>query len=189
VENLSMEPRWIDQPTAPSSLPHLALLRVPPGNGLYGVLTSPKPIGVQTHYMGRRTLPCVSEACPGCLARLATRDEWYTGLWTGSPSKHVIAALTPAVAWELTDKLQPRLNFRGIKVHLTRAGKAANSRLLLTLPDPENLFTSIPDEPDLRAHLLHIWGFDQGELTRDGADYADRVRKAFKSNGSNADAH
>jgi len=182
-----MDPRWLDEPTPPSSLPHLPLTRVKPGAGFTGLITTSRLLGVPTHYVGRRTLPCVKEGCPGCEGKLATRDEWYAGLYTAIPSKHLLVALTPAVAWQIKDFFKGSPTLRGCYVILTRAGKAANSRLLVQCKDFESGQAKLPPEPDLAAHLLHIWGLDQAHMAQDDPAYVNRVKEHYKGNGRTAD--
>lgn len=184
-----MNPRWLEEPSAPSGLPHLPLVRVKPGAGTSGMITSTKLLGVPTHYMSRRTLPCVEKDCPGCEAKLPTRPEWYLALWTTVPSRHIIAALTPAVAWQIKDYFRDCPTLRGCLVRLTRAGKAANSRLLVDCQLVETAQQKLPPEPDLVAHLLHIWGLDQAQLGQDNSAYVNRVREHYRGNGALADAH
>lgn len=182
------EPRWLDEPTQPTNLPHLPLVRVKPGAGLFGALTSSKLIGVPTHYMSRRTLPCVTDGCPGCEAKLACRPEWYAGFKIRNPGNHVIVALTPACAWQIKDRFHNLTTLRGVGLTLTRAGKAGNSRLLVECHELELAQLKLPDEPDLIKHLLHIWGLDQGQLGQDNAGYVNRVKDHFRGNGQATDA-
>lgn len=183
-----MLPNWLDTPTPPSDLPHLPLLRVPPGPGIIGLITAPSLLGTQTHFMNRRTLPCLAPDCPGCEAKLARREEWYSSLWTQSPSKHVIAALTPAVAWQITEATAKLPTIRGLRVHLYRSSKRPNSRLLASIAEVEFHETKLPDPPDLQRHLLHIWGLDQSHLAQDDQAYVNRVKDHFRGNGTHADA-
>jgi hypothetical protein len=138
--------------------------------------------------MSRRTLPCVDQDCPGCEAKLATRPEWYGSLWTFTPSRHVLVALTPAVAWEIRDFFKACDTLRGTAVVLTRAGKAANSRLLVTCNLVETAQQKLPPAPDLVAHLLHIWGLDQSQIAQDDQAYVNRVKEHYRGNGAQTNA-
>jgi len=165
------------------------MIRVKPGPPLTGVITSSKLVGVPTHYMSRRTLPCIDADCPGCAGKLPRRDEWYVSMWTASPSKHTIVALTPAVAWQIKNDFHAPATYRALGITLHRAGRAANTRLLVECRELETAQLRLPAEPDLIAHLLHIWGLDQGHLAQDDPAYVNRVKEHYRGNGRSADAN
>ena len=158
-----MQPAWQDDPPTTNLLPHLPLIRIKPGQPTKGIITSTQICGVPTHYYGRRTLPCLADECPGCKAQLAKRWEGYISVWTFAPSHHVIWALTTAAACGLKDTAPNFTDLRGLCLTIARAGKHNNSQLRARCDPYEALQMRLPTAPDLRAHLLHIWGMDATE--------------------------
>ena len=90
--------RTRSQPPEDGNLPHLPLVRVPTRTAWKLAITCTQMLQVDTHYMNRRTLPCVTHDCPGCAAELPRRYEAYISALTTQPSRHVIVALTPKAA-------------------------------------------------------------------------------------------
>jgi len=182
-----MEPRWDAPPPQPTQLPYLPLERIKPGGAFRAIITTPTALGVWTHFMGGRTLPCMDSDCPGCLAQMPRRWEGYLGCLTPSPSRHIIVALTPAAALGISDTAVDRFALRGNLIIFERAGKRLNSRLRARVEPIEFYQKMLPPEPDLKAHLMHIWGLEQSHQGQDNQTYVNRVQQFYKGNGKPAD--
>lgn len=183
-----MEPRWDVPPPTPTNLPYLPLVRVPPGKPLSGLLTSQSVLGVWTHFLGGRTLPCMSSDCKGCEAQMPKRWEGYISLITPSPSKHILVALTPGAALGISDTAPDPLQLRGNLVIFERGGKRLNSRLRARVERVDFYQKMLPPEPNLKEHLVHIWGLDQSQLGQDNPQYVNRVAEHYRRNGQTTDA-
>jgi hypothetical protein len=183
-----MIPRWQDDPPPERMLPHMPLVRVKPGVMLSGAVTTTQIHGVPTHYYGRRTLPCLADDCPGCAKQMPSRWEGYIGLWSSRPSKHLIVALTPGAATGIIDTAKDPKNLRAVYVEICRTGRAANSRLVASCKELEIPSSHLPPIPDLRAHLLHIWGLDLDPTKIDPAHWAETVRDSYNRNGQPGNA-
>lgn len=162
---------WANSPPDDSGLPHLALKRVPARGAIKGVITTTEILGVWTHFLGRRTLPCTTVDCPGCKAKLTKRYEAYVSLWTNSPSAHIIVALTPRAARELTDSAENPKDMRGLMIIIQRLGQRANGMLTARVESADGYTKALPPIPELRAHMLKIWGLDQSQISQDHPMY------------------
>lgn len=170
---------WRDAPPTPKKLPHLPLIRLGAGASLKCAITVPTAIGIDTHFFHRRTLPCTGENCPGCADGRPKRWEGYVAVWTAAPSRHVIIALTPGVAADLQAIAGDNANLRGRLVLFARLGKRTNGRVTITAEDNIVPTEKLPPEPDLRAHMVHIWGLDQSHVGQDAPDYAAEARRLY----------
>lgn len=184
-----MEPRWSDRPPTPNALPYLPLERIKPGVTFRGLITSHTVLGVMTHFLGGRTLACIEGECPGCLASQPARWEGYLSVLTPSPSRHIIIAITPGAAMGIADSATDPAALRGSLVILERGGKRPNSRLRARVEQAEAYGRGLPPAPDLKAHLIHIWGLDQSHTAQDHPDYVNRVKEFYKGNGQKTDAN
>jgi hypothetical protein len=182
-----MEPRWTQLPPAPSNLPHLPLERAPAGAHFQRLITSDTILGVWTHFMGGRTLACITEECPGCQSNLPRRWEGYLACVTPKPHRHIILALTPGAAIGIHDSAPSPDRLRGLLLVCERFGKRANARLRARVEPVELGQHPLPPAPDLKAHLLHIWGLDQAHACTDNPGYSGRIKELFKRNGNSAD--
>lgn len=170
---------WADRPPPVKSLPHLPMKRLGPGEKLTGALTIHAMIGIYTHFWQRRTLPCGGEQCPACADNRPRRWEGYISLWTPTPSKHVIIALTPGAAADLSNELGPIGNDRGRIIVVERLGKRPNGRVVARAAEESRPESGLPPMPDLRAHLIHIWGLDAANVGQDQPDYRKAIIKAY----------
>lgn len=172
-------PRWEVAPPDRSRLQHLPLLRLGPQAALRAAITSPDVLGVLTHFMGGRTLACIQGDCPGCESKLPQRWEGYLGVVTTKPSRHIILGITPGAALGIGDSAPDPHNLRGLLLVAERIGKRANARLRARVEEVELGQLRLPDPPDLKAHLLHIWGLDQAHAGNDHPDYRAEVLRTY----------
>jgi len=177
--NEQIQPRWEVSPPDRDRLQHLPLRRIGAQTSLKAAITSPAILGVLTHFMGGRTLACIQGDCPGCTAKLPQRWEGYLGVWTTKPCKHIILAVTPGAALGIGDTAPDPVNLRGLYLTVERLGRRANSRLQARVEEVELGQIKLPEIPDLKAHLLHIWGLDQAHLGTDNPDYAAEVLRTY----------
>lgn len=181
-------PRWDAPPPESSRLQHLPLQRLGPKANLRAAITSPDVLGVWTHFMSGRTLACLQGDCPGCEANLPQRWEGYLGVLIAETRRHIILALTPGAAIGIADTAPDPHNLRGLVLIAERMGKRANARLRARVEELDLSQVKLPPIPDLKAHLMHIWGLDQAHFNQDNPDYVNRLKQHFKSNGHTVDA-
>ncbi len=140
---------------------------------------------IDTHFMGRRTLPCIENDCPGCQAKKPRRYEAYVSGVRGSDSKHLIYALTGGAVHAIIPFMANVTQLRGHIITLTRSGTRPNGMLRAevdeTMLDP----TRLPQAPNLLEHMYAIWGLDQSHLGQDEAQWANQVRQQMAETPSN----
>lgn len=182
----------IRQPSAPPAAakrPHLPLMRLPKSACWRVAITAWELLQVETHFFGRRTLPCVTEDCPGCAAQKPRRYEAYLSVWTASPSKHIIVALTPRAAAEILSTITPPNQLRGHMITLRRTGTRANGPVTAEIDGEMIDANRLPPAPDLLAQMLDIWGLDQSHTAMDHGAYAAAVAAAKLTNEESPDVH
>lgn len=167
--------RTRSQPPNDDNLPHLPLLRVPTRTAMKLAITCAEMLQVDTHFMNRRTLPCVNENCPGCEAKLQRRYEAYISAMTTQPTRHVIVALTPRAAKQLWDSAPDPRDLRGTIILLQRVGSRANGPLNCRIEPAETLSGKLPPMPELIAHMMRIWGIKQSHMGQDLPAYGSLV--------------
>lgn len=147
-------------PAHGNTLPHIPLERLKPAGKIEGAITCHTVLGVNLHFVGNRTLPCTKPNCPGCDQERRKIWEGYLSIWTRSPSRHIITALTPGAALMLSDEAQDRDALRGWYIRITRSGTRPNGRVLVHLEPATIAAGVLPPAPDIPAHLLKIWNLD-----------------------------
>lgn len=180
---------WLDGPPPEKNLPHLPLVRVPGKTPLAGAITCSKIVQVYTHFLNRRTQPCMTEDCPGCAGNLAKRYEAYCSIWTTTPGRHIIVALTPEASIQIKHQCQNWEAMRGVYLKLERPSKRPNGRVTAEIDHNIATLHLIPPAPDLEAHLLKIWGLDQSHLGQDQPQYVRLVTEKFTPRLETTDAH
>lgn len=164
--------RTRSHPPEDENLPHLPLIRVPTRTSWKLAITCTQMLQVDTHYMNRRTLPCVTTDCPGCAAELPRRYEAYISALTTQPSRHVIIALTPKAASQLWASAPNRTDLRGSIITLQRLGTRANGPLSCRFEHSDAIDHKLPPIPELVAHMLRIWGLSASQFGTDHPYYA-----------------
>lgn len=183
-----MNPRWDAPPPNDSRLQHLPLQRLGKKGYLRAAITSPEILGVWTHFMSGRTLPCLDAQCPGCESQLPRRWEGYLGVLTAETRRHLILALTPGAAIGIADTAPNPVNLRGLVLIAERLGSRPNARLKARVEEVDLSQIKLPPIPDLKAHLLHIWGLDQAHAGMDHEGYANAVLKQYSPRDQTTDA-
>lgn len=163
--------RTRSQPPSDDHLPHLPLKRLPTRAVWKLAITCTEMLQLDTHYMNRRTLPCIVDECPGCAAELPRRYEAYVSCLTTQPSTHIIVALTPKAAKQLWDSAPNPNDLRGLIITLQRLGNRANGPLSCVVDHSEAIAHKLPPIPELRAHMLKIWGLSHSHFGSDHPYY------------------
>lgn len=130
-----------------------------PGATFELAIVSDQLVTVVTHYMHRRTFPCVGEAnsCEGCAAHRQARVKGYFGCWEKQFNRLVMAELTTEAMSRSNVPLAPRASgFRGRVIKLWRIGKGENGAVRCAFHDVKEPL-ELPDEFDVRAALTRIW--------------------------------
>lgn len=170
-----MDIRWHDRPPEGHDLPGMDLRRTPGNGSIAGIITSQKPVVVPTHFFGGQTVPCVSRDCPACAAQRGKTWHVYLGLFTPSPSQHIIFECTAQAAHELYTKLDAGQQIRGAKLAASRKAKRNNAKVIIALDFSTIGKWQLPAEPDLKAQLTRIWRIVETRAGNEHPDYARQV--------------
>lgn len=130
-----------------------------PGKGLYLWSLNDCAVTVPTHYVWRRTVPCVgaANACEGCAIKRQLRVKAYLGCYEPEFSRVVMLELTQeALAYSNVELIKPKESLRAKYVHCWRLGAAVNGAVRVELADTRQA-PSLPEAFDVRPALLRIW--------------------------------
>lgn len=181
--------RTYDSPPPESDRPHLPIVRVPASGNIRLAITCFELLQVPTHFMGRRTLPCLDHHCPGCADQRPARYEAYVSGIRSGDKRHCIYALTPGAARLLLSGVPNPTQLRGHIIEIKRAGRRPNGTLRVDHDEHMVSADKLPPAPNLMEHMLHIWGLDSSHLANDHPEYAARVKKAYGAFPPSDDAH
>lgn len=180
--------RQPDRPPIRATRPHLPLMRAPKGALWKIAITCWEILQVETHFMGRRTLPCVDEDCPGCRDQKPRRYEAYLSGVLAGVQKHILVALTPRAANDLLTGVIPPNQLRGHIIILRRTGTRPNGPLSIEVTEEMLDANRLPPAPDLLAQMLDIWGLNQSHQAMDDGAYAQAVKRLAESQEESTDA-
>lgn len=124
------------------------------------VCISTSVVGVWTHYIDGRTVPCTlpSGSCRCRPEKLAKRWRGYLATWQPREDKRYLVELT-ADAYRHTnvDLADMTLELRGLLINLSRAGRSKRSPVRVNFTTATYALPDLPPEPDVRAALERIW--------------------------------
>lgn len=152
-------PNWIDDPQDDAAAFAYRIIRTPPDKTLTAIVTALEVAGCNTHFGNNRTVPCEGlNACKWC-------DEGYSWRWHGYlsamhvvTSEHFIFEFTAPASKTFKTYLSRCDNLRGCKFTAYRPSKRVNGRVVIACAPIDQTRTRIPEPPDVRAILCHIWG-------------------------------
>lgn len=167
-----MEIAWDNTPDLKREQPYRRVLTVKLGE-YWRVRFLGELVGVWTHYVDRRTRPCVGSGCEQCA--LGRRPRWYgyvpalgqqwivTGKYSDGtpfggyhrPIEEVILELSET-AYKPLDGRQ----LRGIEVDLKRPGKDKRQPMRLQINEPPSI-AHLPEPFDPRPVLYRLWGISE----------------------------
>jgi len=136
-----------------------------------GVITCAEFYEPYTHYVGGRTLPCLTPICQACLMERPSRYEGFVSVVWIANRKHEIVRITKPAMIQLKLALSGSGSPRGRILQLERKGDKKTGRLACGV-EPEQIEVSrLPQAPNLEAHLARIWRVDGMEVTSDERAY------------------
>ena len=169
---------WQNTPPPKAEGYGMRLLRTPAQGALRGMITCETLQGTPTHYFGGRTVPCLQKDCKACANDIGWLWHGYLSMILPTTHEHVLLELTAQACEVVNNYHEQHSVLRGTLVTATRAGKLANGRVLLQL-NPGNLSDiQLPDAPDIRKHMMHIWGIQDGGKT--AATYSPDRKNGFR---------
>lgn len=142
-----------------------------------GYVTCEKPYEVYTHWIGRRTLPCMGKECGACLAQMTSTYEGYVSLVWAHNRNHGLVRLTKPAMLMLKNQVQLQPSWRGTIVNFERKGKAKNGRVVVRVDALQLEVHKLPQIPDLRRQMARIWSVDGIEVARDERAYIHSINE------------
>lgn len=151
-------PIWTNSPPADDpGYPH-RIVRTPPDKPLTAIITCSELVGVCTHYAHSRTVPCEGPPdCPWCADGHSWRWHGYASCVLCPSLQHVLLELTAAAVDPLRTYHQIYGDLRGCKIVAQRPSKRPNGRVLISCQRTDPLKTPLPDPPDIKRVLCHVW--------------------------------
>jgi hypothetical protein len=153
---------WSYDPDLPE-LPYLPLETLPAKGVWRVVATCEELYCVHTHFIGRRTLPCLGEGCGACAAQKPRRKEAFASVVRVRDRKHIILRLTENAAIVLLRSVIGGCPVRGLAFVATRTGSRPNGYVSVEVVPVELETHRLPVAPDLPLHLSRVWRIDGWE--------------------------
>jgi hypothetical protein len=170
-------PTWSTIPP-PDEAPYaFRIVRTPAKGTLSAVATATEVTGSNTHFAHNRTLPCEGpDQCKLCAEGYSWRWHGYLSAVLTATLEHVLFEFTAAASDTFQNYYLLHVNMRGCWFAAHRPSGRPNGRVVITCKyaDPQRM--RLPDPPDVRAILCHIWNVkadhavDIGRTRQFGAD-------------------
>lgn len=150
--------QWTEAPP-PKEPGWFPVLSPEPGKPVQGIILNSHVQGVITHFVDRRTRPCMGdrEVCQGCFAAIAKRWKGYIAIFLPGAGRIALAEITVEAYRSSPELSSKHVNLRGYLLKLERQGKARNSRIIASA-HPYVKDEKLPPPPDIRQALLRLWG-------------------------------
>ena len=135
-------------------------IKVHPGKGLTAIVLSQRVLGVFTHWVGQRSLPCNSRDGEHCLVDHKTSGRYR---WQGWVAVLPISGQVPGFVsiTENVAKKNPYLRtaktLRGATIHLWRSGENKESQMLCKLSAESEPRSDLPIPPSTVEFLCRLW--------------------------------
>jgi len=141
-------------------LPYVQIVTLRPSQKGKIYLTCDQPYECYTHYVGGRTLPCMTDGCAACEDRRPKKYEGFiAGVWAGS-KRHEIVRLTIAGMMQLKQSIPQGESWRGTAVEIERKGIRNNGRVVVHVLQTIVEGSKLPAALPLEDHLLRVWRID-----------------------------
>lgn len=148
-------------PPAPV-LPYIKQLVPKAGRVTKVVFVHPSVIGYLTHYIDRRTGPCLNSAtfCEPCRSGVRQRWEGYAGVRCLGDGKIYILKVTGGAYRNCVELVSMAGQLRGLEFACTRMGNANNSPLRMRAVK-HHIDTTLPAPFPLEKALARYWGYPE----------------------------
>lgn len=153
------------------SLPHLPLFTLPAKCNGRAIITCDEFYEVDTHFIGRRTLPCMDQNCKACEAKRPIKYEGYVSVVWMQNKRHQILRLTKPAMLQLKSQIPSQNSPRGVALQLQRRGDRPNGQVLVFVEPAQIDVLRLPEPPQLELHLAKIWRIDGIDVASDDAAY------------------
>lgn len=152
-------PNWTNRPPTDTTSAALRIVRVPPKAPITLTILSHEIVGTPTHFANNRTTPCDGPGeCDLCARGIGWRWHGYLAVRLDATGETAILELTAQAAARFADHFDAQGTLRAARAKLARANGRPNGRILVAINPPKPDAPPLPDEPDIRRNLCHIWG-------------------------------
>jgi hypothetical protein len=156
--HLAPKIRWLTGPPAAEPKEY-RILSPKPGQSWEWLVLSDAVLGVETHYIGDRTQPCIGDVC---ICRkpdypVAVRQKYYVAVWAGRDLPQAIGEITADAYKRCPELYQPGVSLRGLRIKVYRSGPKPNSRVRVHVVDRYKEPEKLPLPFDLVCALERIW--------------------------------
>lgn len=148
---------WPSEPNRADQTIRMDLLRVQPQKPISGIITCRTQTGAYTHYWRGRTIKCVHPTCDACDAGRVARWYGFLSVWGSKTGRVALFEFTPACIPTIREYNEKFGTLRGAAIKLERRNWKTNSTVLMTLSPSPYDDSKIPPEPNIIAHLEHMW--------------------------------
>jgi hypothetical protein len=157
-------PIWSDAPDNPSDVAIFRIVRTP-ATGVYtAIVTGLEAVGCNTHYANNRTVPCEGpRQCNLCHEGFSYRWHGYLTALTLPSLEHVVFEFTATAADTFANYRRLHGTLRACRFRASRPSKRPNGRVLIETSPGDPQKTRLPDPPNLRKILCHIWNVQYTE--------------------------
>jgi len=169
--------REVELQAGEDDLPFIEVVTLKAGFVGRGYVTCEKPYEVYTHWIGRRTLPCMGKECGACQALVPAKYEGYLSLvWAHNRTQQIVRVTKPAML-QIKSQVQLQPSLRGTILNFERKGKRSNGRVIVRVDALHLEVAKLPQSPDVRRHMMHIWSVDGIECARDERAYIHSINE------------
>jgi hypothetical protein len=141
-------------------------------------------VGVNTHWTGAGTLPCEGpNLCKYCQDGHSYRWHGYLSAILTDTLEHIIFEMTAAAAETFFNYLHLNSTLRGCHFQAKRASKQPNSRVIIACKRIDEQRIRLPDPPNIKAILCHIWNVPYQPDPRDSL--TNRLKEILKTPDNN----
>jgi len=180
-------PQWSDHPTSNGQLYAFRIVRTPATGSVDALCTSPGLHGCPTHFVSNRTIPCEgSDACKLCAAGHSWRWHGYVSCVLVKTNEHVLFECTAQAADTFATYLCHNPSLIGCHFLARRPSGRQNGRVIIQARTHDLSTARLPDPPNVRRILCHIWGVQYTESTETPSER--RPFHAVRVHPSTADA-
>jgi len=152
-------PQWSATPPTPRDHHAFRILRTPRDKPLLAICTCHNVVGAPTHYVNNRTMPC--EGPPNCKA-CAEGNSWrwhgYLSALKAGSHEHFLFEFTAAASDTFKNYMAIYGTLRHCKFTASRSSLRPNGRVVIACQHVDEASVRLPDAPDIRRILCHIWG-------------------------------
>lgn len=146
--------------------PDVWIVRVRPKIAFVGQIVSDSVWGVMVHWEGRTRECNGEENCERCHAGLSNKYLGYLYCWDSFRKEYIFLELTGDAVEELWRLAGTKDKLRGLIIEARRRGDGPKTGLVISIREPVNDTSSLPEPRDPEEVLRRLWGWKKGVLKK-----------------------